>query len=149
VPGYEPRLKLLVDEIPYWSDMLHINRGPIYYAEYNGYVHYLYHPDPNYACKGHGGLIFIIQVADTGTGEVKEVALPGPYKGVVAVANKEGFGPVIDCDIREADSPSYAWMTGAVTLEFAQKALDVYAPDLKLVRHDLERGEFQYVVRPK
>lgn len=114
-----PRLELLVDEIPSKDSLRYEERNDLYYAEHNGYVSFYFYTQPG---NGFGGTIFDI-VMKNGT----ERSLKGPWSSRAGVANRLGFGPCLDVSLTdklEAFERGYTFYAGHCSLELIKKAMN-------------------------
>jgi len=129
--GKDPRLEVLVDEIPKRSELLFEHEDSLWVAIENGYVEY-------FAWSGEGndggysGRSFEIMTVD---GE--QVTLRGPWSSRAGCVNKRRFGPVVD--VRLATDPSvlekgYTFKSGTLTLSAAKQAIDLTDEDAHLER---------------
>jgi hypothetical protein len=115
------RLEITVDEIPDYSYILHSVDEVLglYYAEKDGFVHFLAHSGTPKKQEGYGGRSFLIETLDG----PKE--LIGPWSSRAGVMNAHGFGPCLDVTLKEEDGGRIA---GACTLAFALEAIKLCRP---------------------
>ena len=111
--GNNPVMQVLVDKIPNRKDLRYKQKGGLYYAELEGFVHFLYKKGQHQE-KGFGGYAWPITLS---SGEKK--ILKGPWSSRAGVANQLGFGPCADVSI--TDSPTafkrgYTFIAGSITL---------------------------------
>ena len=120
--GNDPRLQVVVDEIPSRYEMRFEHERQIYCAIKDGYVsYYAWSGDGNEG--GFSGSCYDITMRD-GT----EVTLRGPWSSRAGCVNQRSFGPIMD--VRITTDPSalergYTFRTGALTLEAAKQAIDL------------------------
>jgi len=119
-----PQLTVLLETIPTIQDTTFQSTtdNTFWYGETNTGVAYFYagHPDNN--GNGFAGRSFTLPT-DTG-----EVTLVGPGDSRAGVANKHGFGPVLDVSM--TDDPAvmecgYTFTAGAITLDLAVEAVSL------------------------
>jgi hypothetical protein len=117
----DPRLEVLVDEIPDRSELRFEQEENIWCAIKDGYASYFsWSGDGNDG--GYSGRNFEIETVD---GE--QVTLKGPWSGRAGVVNKRSFGPVIDVRITEEPDVmenGHTFKSGAITRCAAQQALE-------------------------
>jgi len=129
--GNDPRLEVLVDEIPERSDLQFEHEDGLWVAIDNGYVEYFsWSGDGNDG--GYSGRSFKVTTVD---GE--QVTLKGPWSSGAGCVNKRQFGPVVD--VRLASDPSvlergYTFKSGILTLSAAKQAIDRAEEDAHLER---------------
>jgi hypothetical protein len=127
----DPRLEVLVDEIPDRSELRFEHEDGLWVAIDNGYVEYFaWSGDGNDG--GYSGRSFEITTVD---GE--QVTLKGPWSSRAGCVNKRSFGPVVD--VRMATDPDvlergYTFRTGTLTLSAAKQAIDLADEDAHLER---------------
>lgn len=137
----EPRLKLLVDELPPMSSLIYkskdIGGSTLFYAELDGYVSFMVH-SPRDEC-GFGGRTFHLHLED-GT----QVAIKGPWSSRSGVVNQH-FGPCLEVSITaesEVWEQGFTFYSAAVTLAFARAAVRRLRPTIFLhkerIFHDAE-----------
>lgn len=118
----DPRLQVIVDEIPSRDDLQFQHEGQIWCGINDGYASY-------YAWSGDGndggfsGRCYEITMR---SGET--VTLKGPWSSRAGCVNQRSFGPVLD--VRISTDPSalergYTFRTGALTLGAAKQAIDL------------------------
>ena len=142
--GYDnhPSIILLVDEHP-MDKIVYTQKESFYYGEYNGLVSFFAYKIPG---KGYGGREFTL-LMDTG----EEKVLKGPWSSRAGVANRYGFGPVMDVaytDKLEVFNRGYTLYAGACTVKIIQDWLDQTYTDWHLVAED-RHGEVVYTPRIK
>lgn len=119
--GNNPRLQVLVDEIPPMESMVFesAKNDQIWYAEKGGYVRFFSgHPDKD--GSGYGGRSYTLNT------QGGQVVLNGPYSSRAGVMNKEGFGPCVDVSITSDPSvlkKGYTFSSGSITLDKAKEAI--------------------------
>ncbi|GAB3328310.1 hypothetical protein [Haloplanus salinarum] len=129
--GNDPRLEVLVDEIPDRSGLRFEHEDVLWVAIDNGYVEYFsWSGDGNDG--GYSGRSFEITTVD---GE--QVTLKGPWSSRAGCVNKRSFGPVVD--VRMATDPDvlergYTFRTGTLTLSAVKQAIDLTDEDAHLER---------------
>lgn len=125
----DPRLEVLIDEIPDRSELRFEHEDGLWVAIDNGYVEYFaWSGDGNDG--GYSGRSFEIATVD---GE--QVTLRGPWSSRAGCVNKRSFGPVVD--VRLATNPSvlekgYTFKSGTLTLSAAKQAIDIADDDAHL-----------------
>lgn len=121
--GNSPELEVQVDNIPDRSEIIYqsTDNRKLWYGETDGYANFFAgHPDnPG---DGYGSRKFTLQT------ENGEVVLTGPYSSRAGVINMKGFGPVVG--VKLTDDPDvidrgYTFLSGSITLEKAQEAVDM------------------------
>lgn len=140
----DARLQLLVDHVPFMDEMRYEQRGNLYFAEKDGYVHFLCEDPRDHS--GYGGRAFDLTMKD---GTV--VVLKGPWSGRAAVMEAAGFTPCVEAILTDdslAYDRGYTFVSGAVTLDLARLALTLADHDRGHFE-DLERhGEIYHVIVP-
>jgi len=143
--GNDPRLEVLVDEIPERSDLRFEQEDGLWVAIENGYVEYFsWSGDGNDG--GYSGRSFEITTVD---GE--QVTLRGPWSSRAGCVNKRRFGPVVD--VRLTGDPGvldrgHTFTSGTLTLSAAKQAIDLTDEDAhfeRVVKFDSE--EPYWVIR--
>lgn len=144
--GNDPRLEVLVDEIPERSELRFEHEDGLWVAIEDGYAEYFaWSGDGNDG--GFSGRSFEITTID---GE--QVTLRGPWSSRAGCLNKRSFGPVVDVHL--ATDPSvlekgYTFKSGTLTLSAARQAIDLTDEDAyleRVVKFDAE--EPYWVIRP-
>jgi len=113
----DPFLEILVDEFPKTKDLRFQKKGPLYYAEKNGFVRFFYYSAPG---DGFGGNIFNIIMKNG-----KEEILEGPFSSSAEALNKFGFGPCVDVSITNdlnSYNRGYTFYSGSVSVDFIKKS---------------------------
>ena len=129
--GNDPRLQVVVDEIPSRDEMRFEHEDRIWLGTKNGFASYFaWSGDGNDG--GYSGRCYDITMRD-GT----EVTLKGPWSSRAGCVNQRSFGPVVD--VRITTDPSalergYTFRTGSLTLEAAKQAIDLVDEDAHLER---------------
>jgi hypothetical protein len=118
----DPRLEVLVDEIPDRSELQFAHEDDIWCAIQDGFVEY-YHWSGEGNDGGYSGRCFEITTVD---GE--QVTLRGPWSSRAGCVNQRRFGPVVD--VRLTDDPEtlargYTFLSGTLTLSAAKQAIDL------------------------
>lgn len=122
--GYanDPKLQVLVDEIPDRSELRFEHEDGLWVAIENGYVEFFaWSGDGNDG--GYSGRCFEITTVD---GE--EVTLKGPWSSRAGCVNKRSFGPVVDVELAtdpEVLERGYTFKAGTLTLSAAKQAIDL------------------------
>lgn len=120
--GNDPRLEILVDEMPDRSDLRFEQEDGIWCAIQDGFVSY-------FAWSGEGndggysGRGFEIT-----TVEGESVTLRGPWSSRAGCVNKRSFGPVVDVYLAtdpEVLKRGYTFKSGTLTLAAAKQAIDL------------------------
>jgi len=120
--GNDPRLQVVVDEIPSRDELRFEHEDRIWCGIKDGYAEY-------FACSGEGndggysGDCYEITMRDGET-----VTLKGPWSSRAGCVNQRSFGPVVD--VRITTDPSalergYTFRTGSLALEAAKQAIDL------------------------
>jgi len=107
-----PKLNLLVDEMPDINKMIYEQRGPLYYAEEDGYVNFFCYEKPG---QGYAGREFHIKLKD-GTQKV----LKGPWSSNAMAMNEVGFGPCVEVKITDSKKVmelGYTFSSCAMTIK--------------------------------
>ena len=118
----DPRLQVVVDEIPSRDEMRFEHEDGIYCGIADGFAYYFaWSGDGNDG--GFSGRCYDITMRD-GT----EVTLKGPWSSRAGCVNRRSFGPVVD--VRITTDPSvlergYTFRSGSLTLEAAKQAIDL------------------------
>ena len=118
----DPRLEVLVDEMPDRSDLRFEHEDGLWVAIDDGYVEYFaWSGDGNDG--GYSGRSFDIVTVD---GE--QVTLRGPWSSRAGCVNKQRFGPVVD--VRLTTDPAvlergHTFKSGTLTLSAAKQAIDL------------------------
>lgn len=120
--GNDPRLQVVVDEIPSRDEMRFEHEDRIWLGTKSGFASYFaWSGDGNDG--GYSGRSFEITTVD---GE--QVTLKGPWSSRAGCVNQRSFGPIVD--VRITTDPSalergYTFRTGSLTLEAAKQAIDL------------------------
>lgn len=139
--GNDPRLEVLVDEIPDRSELRFEHEDGLWCGISDGYVSYFaWSGDGNDG--GFSGRCFEITTTD---GE--QVTLRGPWSSRAGCVNQRRFGPVVD--VRLATDPAvlergYTFRSGTLTLSAAKQAIDLTDEDAHLERVVKFDGEEPY-----
>jgi len=122
-----PEFEILVDEIPKIEELVYteikLGKDAFYYAEKDGYVHYIYHQPLDET--GFGGRVFRLNVKND-WGQIEAKDLKGPWASRAAVVN--ALVKHIECvDVALTDKPEsyergHTFTAGTITLERATKA---------------------------
>ncbi len=113
-----PTLQILVDTIPDCELLRYKKKGPLYYAELDGYVNFYYYTNPD---EGFGGRKFHIILEDS-----SEVVLKGPWSSSASFMNGAGFTPCMEINITaelESFERGFTFCAAAITVEKAKEAL--------------------------
>jgi len=128
----EPHLEILVDRIPSLEELLYDVKDEYFYlAEKDGYVRFFYYKQPD---EGYAGHHFHLRMKDG-----SEVVLKGPWSSNSGTMNRVGFTPSIEASLTDepaAFERGYTFKAGAITVDFARKALARFVPDVSLERFD-------------
>lgn len=122
--GYanDPKLQVLVDEIPDRSELRFQHEDGIWCGIKDGFVSYFaWSGDGNDG--GYSGRCFGITTVD---GE--SVTLRGPWSSRAGCVNKRSFGPVVDVELAtdpEVLERGYTFKAGTLTLSAAKQAVDL------------------------
>ena len=129
--GNDPRLQVVVDEIPSRDEMRFEVEDGVYCGIKDGFAsYYAWSGDGNDG--GYSGRCYDITMRD-GT----EVTLKGPWSSRAGCVNQRSFGPVVDVRITtdlSALERGYTFRTGSLTLEAAKQAIDLVDEDAHLER---------------
>lgn len=123
--GYlnDPKLRVLVDEIPARSELrFERHDDGLWYAEKDGYVEYFAWVGPGNE-GGYAGSCYEITTAD---GE--QITLRGPWSSRAGAVNKRGFGPCVDVSLTtkpEVFERGFTFQAGSLTLGTAKQAVDL------------------------
>jgi hypothetical protein len=110
-------MQILVDSIPKRHRIRYIKKGPIYYGELEGYVHFIYYERPG---EGFGGAEYKMHMQD---GSVK--VLKGPWSSSASTVNGLGLGPC--ADVSMTDDPKvfkrgYTYLARSITMPLMEEA---------------------------
>lgn len=138
----DPRLEVLVDELPEWGDMRFRERSGLYYAELEGFVNFMYYGGNGENTGGYGGRHFDLKMTNGMT-----ETLRGPWSSRAGCVNRAGFPHCIEVSI--TDEPDvwergYTFMAGALTVEKAHECLE-YLDGVYLRKEERWDGEIYYV----
>jgi len=127
----DPRLEVLVDEIPDRSELRFEHEDRIWCGIKDGFVSYF-----AWSGDGNGGG-YCGQCFEVTTTDGEEVTLKGPWSSRAGCVNQRSFGPVVD--VRLTDDPTvlergYTFRGGALTLSAAKQAIDLADEDVHLER---------------
>jgi hypothetical protein len=129
--GNDPRLEVLVDELPDRSELRFQHEDGLWVAIEDGFVEYFaWSGDGNDG--GYSGRCFEITTAD---GE--QVTLKGPWSSRAGCVNKRSFGPVVDVSLTsdpEAFERGHTFKSGTLTLSAAKQAIDLADSDAHFER---------------
>ena len=131
--GYanDPKLQVLVDEIPDRSELRFQHEDGLWVAIQDGFVEFFaWSGDGNDG--GYSGRCYDITMRD-GT----EVTLKGPWSSRAGCVNKRSFGPVVDVELAtdpEVLERGYTFKAGTLTLSAAKQAIDLADEDAHLER---------------
>jgi hypothetical protein len=137
-----PHMEVLVDKIPDRDSLVYEYRDTMFFAEKDGYVHFLCHNGDDKNHGGYGDSSFFVRMRG---GVRKE--LKGPWSGRSGVTNRLGFVPCLEVSITENPEvfeKGHTYEGGAITEELAREAVAFTGAHLvKVDRH----GEIYYEVR--
>ena len=129
--GNDPRLEVLVDEIPDRSDLRFEQEDGIWCGIKDGFVSYFaWSGDGNDG--GYSGRSFEIT-----TVKGESVTLRGPWSSRAGCVNKRSFGPVVDVHLAtdpEVLERGYTFKSGTLTLSAAKQAIDLTNDEAYLER---------------
>ena len=129
--GNDPRLRVLVDEIPERSELRFENEDELWVAIDDGYVEYFaWSGDGNDG--GYSGRSFDITTVDS-----EQVTLKGPWSSRAGCVNQSSFGPVVDVCLTtdpEAFERGHTFETATLTLSAAKQAIDLADSDAHFER---------------
>lgn len=135
--GNDPRLEIVVDEIPEAAEMLFEQKDDLYFAEKDGYVKFFAYSKPG---NGYGGHVYNITMKDG-----SERALVGPWSSRAGCMNAAGFTPSVD--VVATDHRGYR-LAIAITLELANEAAKMAG--VHMVRTFTDYGDEVYrIAEPK
>lgn len=120
--GNDPRLEVLVDEIPSRDELRFEHEDGIWCGIKDGYASY-YAYSGNGNDGGYSGRCYNITMRD-GT----EVTLKGPWSSRAGCANQRSFGQVVDVQITTNPAVmerGYTFRSESLTLEAAKQAIDL------------------------
>jgi len=119
----DPKLRVLVDEIPSRSELrFERHDDGLWYAEKDGYVEYFAWNGPD----NEGG--FAGQCYEITTVDGDNITLKGPWSSRAGALNKRGFGPCIDVSLTtrpEVFERGFTFQAGSLSLEAAKQAVDL------------------------
>jgi hypothetical protein len=124
----EPELMLLVDKLPDHDDLRYEKKGPLYFAEKDGYVSFFAYSQPG---DGYGGRVFPIVLTD-GT----KMDLKGPWSSRAGAMNRAGFVPCLDViitDDPEVWKKGYTFYAAHVTKKLVDEYIGELLPDVILL----------------
>ena len=127
----DPRLEVLVDEIPDRSELRFENEDELWVAIEDGYVEF-FAWSGNGNDGGYSGRCFEISTVDG-----DEVTLKGPWSSRAGCVNQRSFGPVVD--VRMTSEPDvfeqgHTFRSSTLTLSAAKQAIDLADDDGHLER---------------
>ena len=129
----DPRLQVLVDEIPERSELRFEHEGGLWAAIEDGYVEYFaWSGDGNDG--GYSGRSFEITTVD---GE--EVTLKGPWSSRAGCVNQRSFGPVVDVLLTsdaQVFEQGHTFRSATLTLSAAKQAIDIADDEAHLQRFE-------------
>jgi hypothetical protein len=127
----DPRLEVLVDEIPDRSELRFENEDELWVAIEDGYVEYFaWSGDGNDG--GYSGRSFEITTVD---GE--QVTLKGPWSSRAGCVNQRSFGPVVDVRMTsdsQVFEKGHTFRSSTLTLSAAKQAIDLADDDAHFER---------------
>lgn len=129
--AHDPRLQVVVDEIPSRDELLFDHEDRIYCGIKDGYAsYYVWSGEGNDG--GYSGRCYDITMRD-GT----EITLKGPWSSRAGCVNQRSFGQVVD--VRITTDPSalehgYTFRSGSLTLEAAKQAINLVDESCHLER---------------
>jgi hypothetical protein len=136
--GNDPRLQVVVDEVPAREDLRFQHDDGIYCGILDGYVdYYAWSGDGNDG--GYGGVCITIQMGDDNV-----ETLHGPWSSRAGQVNLRRFGPIVDVDLTSDPTTTeqgYPIQSGALTLAAAKQAIDRVSEPCHLerrIRYDSE-----------
>jgi hypothetical protein len=127
----DPRLEVLVDEIPERSELRFEHEDGIWCGVTDGYVEYFAWSGPENE-GGYSGRCFEITTVDDDS-----VTLRGPWSSRAGCVNQRRFGPVVDVHFAtdpEVLERGYTFRSGTLTLAAAKQAIDLVDGDSHLER---------------
>jgi hypothetical protein len=143
----DPRLEVLVDEIPERSELRFENEDELWVAIEDGYVEF-FAWSGNGNDGGYSGRCFEISTVDG-----DEVTLRGPWSSRAGCVNQRSFGAVVDVRLTtdpEAFERGHTFKSGTLTLSAAKQAIDLADDDAHLERVEKFDGEPYWIpVREK
>lgn len=113
----EPRLELWVSNVPTLNDLIFERRGPLYFAEKEGYVRFFYYNEPSH---GYGGAEFLLNVKQS-DGTIRQKTIYGPWSSNTGALLAAGFTPSVNVTLK--DVQRNLPLAGHVTLELAREAI--------------------------
>lgn len=140
-----PTIAALVDEVPSREDLIFQEQDGIWYAEEDGYVSFLWHPNDGKNHEGYGGMMYKLNTAE---GVVK---LGGPWSSNSMSVNSKGFGPCIELavvDKEKAWERGHTFLSGAITIELLLDSLDKFEGLPKNFELFIGKANFRYFPMP-
>ncbi|WP_248514988.1 hypothetical protein [Salinarchaeum laminariae] len=137
----DPRLQVLVDEIPSRDELRYEHEDGIWCAIADGYVSYF-----AWSSDGNDGG-FSGQSFDITTVDGDAITLRGPWSARAGVVNQRSFGPVVDVQIttdQETIERGGTFSSGSLSLCAAKQAVDRTGEDCHLERHLRFSGDEPY-----
>ena len=148
----DPGLKILVDNVPDYSDVVHqsllVKNGILYYAEKGGYVHYFVSTSGK---GGYGGHVFTIKV-DSCVKPIQKVAraysniltyktidVVGPWSGHSGTVNKLTNIQCLEVSMtaeRKVFDRGHTFISGNITLDLGKDAINIINPKLVFTKKD-------------
>lgn len=134
-----PRVQVLVDKLPALDDLIYERKGPLYFAEKDGYVQFYYYSAPG---NGFGGHTFRINVKNEGM-----VDLIGPWASRASAMNACGFVPSMGVSITddaEAYDRGHTFFSAAITVEKAKEVVEKISGS-SILKYTFD-GDVRYVI---
>lgn len=118
----DPRLEVLVDELPERTELRFENEDELWWATHDGYVEYFeWSGEGNDG--GYSGRSFELTTVDGET-----VTLRGPGASRAGRVNQRGLGPVVDARLTTDPQTlecGHTFKSGSLTLSAAKQAVDL------------------------
>ena len=132
----DPILQIVVDEIPSREDLRYQHKRSLWFAEKDGYVSFFCWKGPG-DDGGYYGSKYTIILEDGST-----VTLLGPWSSNSAAMNRNFIPQCLDVAIKTEEDNFSCWCSGAVSLEFALKAIKLCEEPIELAVKNTAYGYF-------
>ena len=132
--GYasDPILEILVDRVPSTEACRFEQRGPLWFAELDGFVEFFAWHGP-----GNEGGFCGTEIEITMT-DGRQVTLKGPWSSNSRAMEEAGFPPSVCVTIRDPRNwERGGGLAGHITLEKAREVLSQHLPDIEIYRTEL------------
>lgn len=130
----DPRLQVLVDEIPSYKELRYEKREGMYFAELEGLVHFVWDDPTNH--EGFGGRRFQLHMKDD-----SEVELVGPWSSRSGVANLLDFHKSMEVSITSSKKvweEGRTFRAGSILMSLGRDAVRDFCPGV--IFEDITKG---------